>query len=157
MLSRTAEHALRAVLVLADRNGGRALPAGEIAELLGVPRNYLAKTLQRLVRSGVLQSVRGPGGGFRLVRDPCDLPISAVLSEFDPVEPVDHCLLGYQSCDAGNPCAAHDRWTAWSRELSRLLDHTTIGHLLADCDGEAVATGNGGVGVSGKRTVKRER
>ena len=141
MLSRTGEYALRAVLLLAERNGVRALPAGEIAEELGVPRNYLAKTLQRLVRRGVLRSARGPGGGFVLARDPCELPISAVLSEFDPVEPDDRCLLGYESCDSSNPCAAHDRWTKWSGELSRLLDRTTVGYLLGGCEEEAAATG----------------
>ena len=65
MLSRTAEYALRAVLFLADR--GEPTNVDLIAERLGVPRNYLSKTLHRLAREGVLTSTRGQGGGFRLV------------------------------------------------------------------------------------------
>lgn len=143
MLSRTGEYALRAVLLLADRNGEGALSAGEIARALGVPHNYLAKTLQRLVRRGVLRSIRGPGGGFVLAGDACKLPLSAVLEEFDPVEAEESCMLGYKSCDTRNPCAAHERWMKWSGELSRLLDHTTVGYLLGGCEEETVATGHG--------------
>lgn len=143
LLSRTGEYALRAVLLLADRNGGRALSAGEMARVLGVPHNYLAKTLQRLVRRGVLRSIRGPGGGFVLARDACELAISAVLGEFHPLEADEHCMLGYESCDSRNPCAAHDRWMRWSSELSRLLDQTTVGYLLGGCEGESEATVQG--------------
>lgn len=143
MLSKTGEHALRAVLLLAQRNGEKTVPAGEIARVLGVPANYLAKTLQRLVRTGVLRSIRGPGGGFVLARDPCELAISSVLGEFDPVEMEEWCMLGYTSCDSRNPCAAHERWSAWSGALSQLLDHTTVGYLLGGCEEEAAAKGQG--------------
>jgi len=142
MLSRTGAYALRAVMLLATGNRNRALTVGEIAVVLGVPRNYLAKTLQRLVRRGVLRSVRGPGGGFALARPASSLPLSAVLSEFDEVGPLATCVLGDLSCDEHHPCAAHTRWQAWSRELARLLDGTTVGDLVAGPDqaGGAVGT-----------------
>lgn len=130
MLSRTGGYALRAVMLLAERNGGRALPASEIATVLGVPRNYLSKTLQRLVKRGVLRSVRGPGGGFVLARDASKLPISAVVSEFGEVETGGQCVLGDEGCDAQHPCAAHARWQQWSQDMSRLLEDTTVGELV---------------------------
>lgn len=143
MLSRTGEYALRAVLLLAQRNGARVLTAGEIASVLGVPRNYLSKVLQRLVRRGVLNSVRGPAGGFALARDPGTLPVSAVVSEFEEVGSVETCVLGDARCDARNPCAAHERWKKWSDEMARLLDGTTVGELVGEGGGEAAGRGRG--------------
>ena len=151
MLSRTGEYALRAVLLLAERNGGRAMPASEIATVLGVPRNYLAKTLQRLVKRGVLRSERGPAGGFALARDACALPISAVVSEFEETNPGSGCVLGDASCDARNPCAAHERWQRWSREMARLMDGTMVGELVGKRRGEGEGGCGGGKGGIGRR------
>ena len=60
MLSRTAGYAVRAVIVLARAYGKRAISADEIASTLGAPRNYLSKTLNALVRRGILK-VAGEG------------------------------------------------------------------------------------------------
>jgi Rrf2 family protein len=143
VLSRTGEYALRAVLLLTQRNGARALPASEIARVLGVPRNYLSKTLQRLVKRGVLTSVRGPTGGFALARDPASLPISAVVSEFEETEPLGTCVLGDAGCDAKHPCAAHARWKKWSDEMAQLLDGTMVGELVGGGEGEVGGRGRG--------------
>jgi Rrf2 family protein len=151
LLSRTGEYALRAVLLLAARDGTEAVPVGEIAALLGVPRNYLGKTLQRLVKRGVLKSARGPGGGFALARDAARLPIGVVLSEFEVVEPDGRCMLGDVACDAAHPCSAHERWTAWSLALAGLMEDTTVGALIGN-GVEAGAFAGPGVGVAGADT-----
>jgi len=130
LLSRTGEYALRAVLLLAARGHGEAVPVGEIAGALGVPRNYLGKTLQRLVRRGVLKSVRGPRGGFALAHRAEALPIAVVVGEFDAVLPDGRCMLGAEDCDVAHPCAAHARWSAWSKALAGLLEGTTVGELV---------------------------
>jgi Rrf2 family iron-sulfur cluster assembly transcriptional regulator len=120
------------VLLLAARGTRAVVPVGEIAGALGVPRNYLGKTLQRLVRRGVLKSVRGPGGGFVLAREANTLPISAVVGEFDTLEQDGRCMLGDAACDLEHPCAAHARWTAWSMAMAGLLDGTTVGELIGE-------------------------
>ncbi|HEX8906653.1 MAG TPA: Rrf2 family transcriptional regulator, partial [Longimicrobiaceae bacterium] len=68
MLSKTAEYALRALLVLARRGarGGAAVRAEEIADAVGAPRNYMSKTLHALAKQGFVASARGPLGGFTL-------------------------------------------------------------------------------------------
>ena len=65
ILSQTAIYALQAVMHLAEAGPGEPHRVGDIAEALGVPRNYLAKILNGLARSGVLTSTRGPGGRAR--------------------------------------------------------------------------------------------
>jgi Rrf2 family protein len=130
MLSRTGEYALSAVLLLARRGTDRATPADVIADELDVPRNYLSKTLNRLVRRGVLISGRGPRGGFRLARRADDLPVADVVAEFEDRGLEGKCLMGGRACDPERPCSAHEQWKAWSARRSEWLDGTTVADLL---------------------------
>ncbi len=141
MLSRTGEHALRAVLYLARLPEGSSLAAAEIADALGLPRNYLSKTLHRLTRIGVLVSERGRNGGFRLGRSAASLPVSTVIGEFETtITTGGRCMLGDRPCDPQSPCVAHERWTTLTGQLLRLLSDTTVAGLLGATEA-APATG----------------
>ena len=86
MLSQTAEYALRAVLAIAAREGeGSPARAAALAGELGVPANYLSKTLHQLAKAGVLRSTRGKHGGFRLRRPPNQITMLEVVNQFDDV------------------------------------------------------------------------
>ena len=139
MLSRTGEYALRAVLYLANRAGAESVPAEDIASAIRVPRNYLSKTLHRLARRGVLASVRGPHGGFRLSRPAASILVSDVVSEFDQTQSSNWCLMGNRPCDTTNPCAAHERWLEWTGYTKRAMDRTTIADLV---NGNGVRNGH---------------
>jgi len=128
MLTRTAEYALRAVLFLADR--GEPTSVDLIAERLGVPRNYLSKTLHRLAREGVLTSTRGQGGGFRLATDADRLPLLRVVEPFDPITGERRCLLGRPQCSDANPCPAHHQWKSVSEGVAGFFRERTVGDLL---------------------------
>ena len=133
MLSATADHAVRAVLVLARAARGqrRPLRADEIAEATGAPHNYMGKTLNALAKSGIVVSARGPAGGFVLAVAPESLTLARVVDLFDAPRPHSRCLLGTTPCDPDHPCAAHDVWTAVMRARREPLTNTTIADLLA--------------------------
>lgn len=131
MISRTAEYAIRAVLSLAGLAEGEARPANEIARMLGVPGNYLAKTLNRLARSGLLVSVRGPGGGYRLARPAGEITMAEVVGEFDEIGPSGECVMGGRACDIRDPCMAHERWKSLSESMVRLMDDTTVADIMS--------------------------
>ncbi|HEX6307057.1 MAG TPA: Rrf2 family transcriptional regulator [Longimicrobiales bacterium] len=132
MLSQTAEYALRAVLYLARESERRPVPADVIAGALGAPANYLSKTLNVLARAGIVAGLRGPTGGFVLLRDPADLTIAEVVGTFD--EPVANrmCLLGGRECDALTPCDAHRQWTGVLAAMRAPLTATTVADLVGD-------------------------
>ncbi|OGU07855.1 MAG: hypothetical protein A2W29_07100 [Gemmatimonadetes bacterium RBG_16_66_8] len=132
MLSNTAEYALKAVLYLAERHGGPPVRAGEMADALRIPRNYLAKILHELARSGVLTSARGKLGGFRLARRPREIPLLMVVSRFDRIEARRSCLLGKRECTDRHPCAAHGRWKALGEQTAAFFRDTTVADLLQD-------------------------
>jgi Rrf2 family protein len=139
VLSHTAEYALRAVLYLADRSDSHPASVDEIAEHLGVPRNYLSKILHRLARDGVLTSARGKGGGFRLAGDPDRLTLLEVIVPFDEMTGERRCLLGRDQCSDRNPCPAHHQWRSVSDRLSTFFRERTVGELVRGAGDQAGA------------------
>jgi Rrf2 family protein len=131
MLSTTADHALRAVLFLATQEKARVVSVEEIAHAIGAPRNYLGKTLNALAKSGVLNSSRGPNGGFILARSANRLSVAQIVDLFDSPVQQSRCLLGDRPCNANEPCIAHFRWSSISQARRAPLTATTIADLVA--------------------------
>jgi Rrf2 family transcriptional regulator, iron-sulfur cluster assembly transcription factor len=130
MLSQTSEHALRAVLFLAQRPEGQPAAAESISDALGAPRNYLAKTLQALARRGIVASMRGPSGGFWLNVPADRLTLAEVIEAFEEPRTRGVCLMGGKPCHDEKPCSVHFRWKAVSQDAWAPLRDTTIAHLL---------------------------
>jgi len=129
MLSQTAEYALRAVLYVAQ-HGDRLVQVGEMAQALRIPRNYLSKIVHVLARAGVLESTRGKSGGFRLAKAPDRLFVVQVVSRFDRLDEVRHCLLGRPQCSDRTACAAHTRWKEVAERVAEFFRETTVAELL---------------------------
>ena len=130
MLSDTAEYALRAAIHLAAREGQGWVRVDEIAAATRVPRNYLSKTLHVMAREGVLESSRGPQGGFRLARPARETTVLSVVSLFDDVGPGRRCVLGRPSCSDARPCPAHWRWKPVTEHIRGFLRDTTLATLV---------------------------
>ncbi|MGH7579644.1 MAG: RrF2 family transcriptional regulator, partial [Gemmatimonadales bacterium] len=109
MLSQTSQYALRTVLQLARLPQGDRGSAGELARQVGIPRNYLSKTLHQLARAGVVTGTRGKHGGFVLARAPQRITLAEVVAPFQEVGERT-CLLGRPACSDARPCAAHGHW-----------------------------------------------
>lgn len=92
MLPKTAEYALRAVVSLA-RYPGEAKSADYLAETTEVPRRYLHKVLQDLVRAKIVRSQSGPGGGYSLAKVPQAVTLLDVVNAASPLERIRHCPL----------------------------------------------------------------
>lgn len=130
VLSRTAEYALRALLVLAQQGTGKPLTADVIAVMTGTPANYLGKTLYALMKAGILRSTRGPTGGFALSTDPTALTIAQIVDVFAEPSRAPRCLLGTGLCDSSRPCDAHYHWKRVTTAAREPLRTTTIADLL---------------------------
>lgn len=139
LLSQTAEHALRALLFLARRNG-EAATAGEIARATGSPANYLSKTLQVLARHGVVQGTRGPNGGFRLTRNPAEMTVADVSALFAEPARARMCLLGGVPCSNERACPAHSRWVEMQAAATKIVSTMTLAGLLDGRHGQDLPT-----------------
>jgi Rrf2 family iron-sulfur cluster assembly transcriptional regulator len=134
ILSKSANYALRATICLAEAGERGPVPVDEIAERLEVPRNYLSKLLHVLARTDLLDSTRGPGGGFRLARPAEELSLADVVRHFDDIPSETSCLLGRDRCSDEDPCRAHARWVSVRTDLIEFLENTTISELAVRAD-----------------------
>ncbi len=106
-LSAPVRHALQALAVVAARPG-MALELTGIARRFDLPESALAKSFQMLVREGVLNSRRGPNGGYRLDRPASEVTLAEVISALGGNDRRHgRCLLEERACSAGGACALH--------------------------------------------------
>lgn len=131
LLSRTDTYAIRAVLFLAQQPADGLVRAAAVARHLALPANYLSKILNSLARAGVLQSERGPRGGFKLARPPQDVSLADVIEPFDSITRKQGCLLGYGECSEDDPCRVHEAWRRAADPLLDFLRDTAISDLMA--------------------------
>ena len=126
VLSRTAEYAIRALSYLGTRNGRPFVPAREIANELEVPRPLLGKVLQILTTAGLLQSQRGDGGSFRLVRAPKSITLIEIVEPFDHLGHRMRCVLGQKLCSKDRLCPIHGAWKQSQNTFIEALRLTTL-------------------------------
>lgn len=131
LLSNTAAYAIRAVVSIARSGRNDAMSVPDIARELKVPRNYLSKVLWVLAREGILESARGVGGGFRLVRSAETTYLAEIVAPFGGFASDQHCLLIQgRACSADAPCIAHTGWSDIAREIRIYFRETSIAALL---------------------------
>jgi Rrf2 family protein len=135
MISQTVEYSLRAAVVLAQR-GGTACTAQRLSEITAVPRPYLAKVMQELVRAGLVNSRRGLHGGFELARSPNDMTIWDVVEAVEPFQRIRQCPLGISAHSRGL-CPLHRRLDEAMESVEQRFRATTLAELLQDECGRA--------------------
>ncbi len=90
-LSQGVEWSAHSAVVLAGVPPGTVLSGADLAEFHGISESYLLKHLQVLVRAGILASVPGPRGGFRLARSPDGVTLLDIVRAIDGPEPAFRC------------------------------------------------------------------
>jgi Rrf2 family protein len=131
-LSQTCEYALRAATYIAHHDEDEPVLAKDIAAKTNVPLKYLQKILRDLVRTGLLASARGIGGGFRLSRPPAKVFLADILVPFDDTTQRMSCPFGNPHCGESDPCPVHNRWKRVVESYRTFLLTTTLGHLIKD-------------------------
>src|SRR5262245_2092158 len=139
MFSQKVEYALRAVVYLAAEGGARTVE--RVAEVTKVPPFYLAKVVQELVRSGLLRSQRGVGGGVSLIKAPAELPILEVVNAVDPLQRIKTCPLDL-AAHGVRLCPLHAKMDRALASIEEAFRTTTLADVLNDpnpsvplCDG----------------------
>jgi Rrf2 family protein len=131
MFSKTTKYGLRAVIYLAlNASKSKKVDVHSVANALEVPQPFLAKILQNLSRAGVINSSKGPGGGFFLSPENKERDLTDVLACFENRNLFDDCVLGLPTCDDTNPCLLHHRVKAYKKGLNQQFKGQTIKELI---------------------------
>jgi Rrf2 family protein len=130
VFSKTCEYAMRAVFFIAHKTakGGR-VGIKEIATGIDSPEHFLAKILQDLSRRGVIQSAKGPNGGFYVDEEILNMPLAAIVEAVDGNGIFTGCGLGLEYCSEENPCPIHHDFKAIRNQMQDLLKTTKIGEF----------------------------
>ena len=121
MLSLTCKTAIKAVISLASKSKtGEKAGILEIAEYINASEHTVAKLLQALVKEKVINSTKGPSGGFYISNQQQKLPIINIIEAIDGKEVFKECGLGLSKCSASHPCPIHNDYKE-SRDLMENL------------------------------------
>src|SRR5210317_1521057 len=108
MLSNSSKYAIKAVLYLSlHSNESKKIMVKDIAEPINVPKAYIAKLLQELVKEGLVSSTRGPKGGFYLSKENNNQKVVSILTVIDGEKRLTSCLLSLEQCNEDKPCPLH--------------------------------------------------
>lgn len=130
IFSKSCEYAMRAVFYIArSTQEGRRVGIKEIAENIKSPEPFLGKILQKLSREGIIQSVKGPNGGFYLSKTNLKQPLSDIVLSMDGKDILTGCALGLEYCSEKKPCPLHHDFKKIRDQLNILLKTTTIGQF----------------------------
>lgn len=131
MFSKACEYGIRASVYIALQSlDGRRVSVTEIAEEIDSPNAFTAKILQQLTRNNIVNSVKGPTGGFEIDREEMDnVKLNMIVKAIDGDKIYKGCGLGLKECDAQKPCPLHDKFVDIRTDLSRMLKSTSLFEL----------------------------
>lgn len=130
IFSKTCEYAIRAMIFIAQKSKlGRRVGIKEIAEAIDAPEHFMAKILQELCRRGLLQSLKGPTGGFYQEEKKSSCSLADIVKAIDGDQLFNGCGLGLKNCSEARPCPIHDRFKILREEIYNMLEAAKIGEF----------------------------
>lgn len=133
MFSNSVKYAIKAALYLALYSSwDRKVLARELSAEIDVPKAYMAKLLQELVRHDMISSTRGPKGGFYLSDVNRQIPLIQIVYVFDREELFKSCVLGLNFCDEARPCPLHEKISPYRSSLLTALEMNSIQDFADD-------------------------
>jgi Rrf2 family iron-sulfur cluster assembly transcriptional regulator len=128
-LTTKGRFAVTAMLDLALREAGGPVTLAGISERQGISLSYLEQLFGKLRRSALVESTRGPGGGYTLAREPALISVSQIITAVD--EPVDATQCGgKENCRGSQRCMTHDLWTELNATLFDYLSKVSLANLV---------------------------
>jgi Rrf2 family protein len=141
-LTKKADYGLMAMKLLAERQHQPAVSAKEISDEYHVPLQLLAKVLQQLTRSGLLDSHAGTHGGYSLAKPPHEISAFEVIRAIDGPLFITACTTGRKSCDLHDSCTVKEPLQRLNDTFRDVLTGLRISDL-AQPDGHLVQAAHG--------------
>jgi len=130
MFSKACEYAIRALIFIAQKteHGGK-VGIKEISKGIASPEHFIAKILQDLGRKGLVESAKGPHGGFFLGENARRHTLADIVNAVDGDLLFTGCGLGLKSCSEKKPCPLHDEFKAIRKQMHDMLRSDSVGEF----------------------------
>ncbi|MEJ7736954.1 MAG: Rrf2 family transcriptional regulator [Chitinophagaceae bacterium] len=137
MFSKTCEYAIRALILISQKSkNGCKTGIKEIAEAIDAPEPFIAKILHDLSRKGLVQSLKGPTGGFYLDKHSLQNSLADIVKAVDGDKIFYGCGLGLSYCSEKKPCPMHDKFVKVRKDIHEMLQSAKLGELQEQLEGK---------------------
>lgn len=132
-LSTKGRYAVMAMSDIALQSNGEPVSLAMVAERQEISQEYLEQLFAKLRKSGLVTSVRGPGGGYLLSRPADEIVVADIVLAADEPLTVTRCQDGdaVTGCIGGDKCVTHELWAALGRQIYGFLAAITLGDVVA--------------------------
>lgn len=137
-LSTKGRYAVTAMMDLAIHDHEGPVTLADISNCQGISLSYLEQLFAKLRKSGLVEGVRGPGGGYRLGKPASQISIAQIISAVDENIDATRCK-GNEDCHSGDKCLTHKLWSDLSVRLFDFLDDLTLASFINRPEIRAVA------------------
>ena len=128
-LSTKGRYGVTAMMDLAIHDNAGPVTLADISQCQGISLSYLEQLFAKLRKSGLVEGVRGPGGGYRLSRPADQISIAQIITAVD--EKVDITSCGHEgNCQDGERCLTHELWVELSNRLYEFLQGITLAQFV---------------------------
>ncbi len=133
VFSKACEYGIKACIYIGlQSNQGNRVSLKSIAKAIDGPEAFTAKTLQALAKAGVVDSLKGPHGGFEISGKRIhEVKLSDIVFALDGDELTRGCGLGLKACNEEKPCPIHHKFASVRDDLKQILEETSLYELAS--------------------------
>ena len=136
LVSTKGRYALRVLIDMAEHQTDGYIPLKEIAKRQGISEKYLESIVKLLDKGGVVEGMRGKGGGYRLCKSPDQFTAGYILRLMEgALAPVSCLDSGSAPCERASECRTLSLWAGLNEVINKYLDQYTLADLLREDDG----------------------
>ena len=136
MFSKACEYGIKASVYIVENSlKNEKVSMKEVAKAIDSPEAYTSKILQQLSRNNIIQSEKGPTGGFSIDKTKIkQINLSTIVSAIDGDSIYNECGLGFHQCNESKPCVIHHQYKSIRSDLKTMLENTLLVDLSEDID-----------------------
>lgn len=128
-LTTKGRFAVTAMLDIALYEADKPVTLAGISDRQGISLSYLEQLFSRLRKNGLVTSVRGPGGGYRIAKAHSDISVSNIITAVDELIDATQCG-GNENCHDEGRCMTHDLWTALNGKILEYLSGISLADMV---------------------------
>jgi Rrf2 family transcriptional regulator, iron-sulfur cluster assembly transcription factor len=138
-LSTKGRYAVMAMVDIGQQGGARPISLAEISSRQDISQEYLEQLFLKLRKAGLVESARGPGGGYRLSREADEIFVYDIIAAVDEPMKMTRCEGdAVDGCVRGERCCTHDLWSSIGRQVNTFLANVSLDDVV-NCRNLALA------------------
>lgn len=154
-LTSKGRYAVTAMLDVTIHAVSGPVSLADISERQGISLSYLEQLFSRLRKQGLVTSVRGPGGGYRLGKCSAQIAVADVISAVNESVDATKCS-GKGNCQDGGQCLTHSLWEGLSQQIEEFLQNITLAELVKQRDVQAVSKRQDDIHLNAHKSIALE-